>query len=225
MAKAITPKTPSRTETRRSVKAGMGSAMITAAALTGKAEDRKAARPAALQEVRKLLLGHFSGNAERFNEGVVLFRAVTFTEGAEWDSAVYAACRAANNGANGAIALEGFLRDPVGALDRGMLDQIGILEQIPEAFRTTIKTDPRKAREKREKLLAKDWTKVRAACASIADVMETDFSRAREYLARQQAEQVIEQAAAPAPAPKKGKARKATEPAPVVTATTEPATA
>ena len=196
MAKAVTLKKASRTEIRRNTKACMGSAMITAAALTGKAEDRKAARPTALQDVRKLLLGHFSGNAEKFNEGVVLFRAVTFTESAEWDASVYAACRAANNGASGAVALEGFLRDPVGALDRGMLDQIGILEQIPEMFRTT-KTDPRKARERREKLMAKDWTKVRAACTAIAEVMEADFGRAREYLARQ---------AAPAPAaePEKG---------------------
>lgn len=219
MAKAITPKTPSRTETRRNTKAGMGSAMVVAAALTGKAEDRKAARPTALQEVRKLLLGHFSGNAERFNEGVTLFRAVTFTESAEWDSAVYAACRAANNGASGAIALEGFLRDPVGTLDRGMLESIAILEQIPELFRTT-KTDPRKAREKREKLMAKDWTKVRAACTSIAEVMDADFNRAREYLARQAApvaesapvaEPVAEPVVVPEKAEKGAKKAKAAE--------------
>lgn len=186
MAKSITPKKASRTETRRAVKAGMSQSMVAVAAVTGRTEDRKAARPAALQDVRKLLLGHFSNNTEKFNEGVVVFRAVTGTEGAEWDAAVYAACRAANSGASGAIELEGFLRDPVGALDRGLLEQIALLEQIPEMYRTA-KTDPHKAREKREKLLSKDWTKVRHACTSVAEVMESDFTRAREYLARQQA--------------------------------------
>ena len=196
MAKAITPKTPSRTETRRTTKAGMGESMVTVAAITGKAEDRKAARPAAMQGVRKLLLGHFSGNAEKFNEGVVVFRAITGTEAAEWDSVTYAACRAANTGAAGAVALEGFLRDPVGALDRSLMENIAVLEQIPTMFQTS-KTDPRKARERREKLLLKDWTKVRHACTSIADVMDADFSRAREYLARQHA--VAEPVAEPEP--------------------------
>lgn len=185
MAKAVTTKTPSRAEVRRSTKAAMGQSMITVAAITGKVEDRKAARHAAMQDVRKLLLGHFSGNTEKFNEGVVVFRAVTGTESAEWDSVTYAACRAANNGASGAAALEGFLRDPVGALDRSLVENISVLEQIPTMFQTS-KTDPRKAREKREKLMAKDWTKVRHACASIIEVMEQDFSRAREYLTRQQ---------------------------------------
>ena len=214
MAKSITPKAPSRTEARRLAKADLSADMVAVAAVTGRKEDRDAARPAALALVRKCLMGHLSQNHDRLIEAVTVFRAVTFTEAAEYDAAVTSLMAGA--GAARMVSIGLFLADPVKCVQVRMLEILALMEQIPAGFRSG-SNDPLKYRAKMDKFMAKDHTKTREACSRLRAEFGPEFDRAGQALMAKAepvaaepvaAEPVAAEPVAAEPAPEKTKARK-----------------
>lgn len=216
MAKSITPKAPSRTEARRIAKADIAADMVAVAAITGKKEDRDAARPVAMATVRKVLMGHLAQNEARLLEAVTVFRAVTNTEAAEFDSAVTALMRGA--GAARMVSIGLFLADPIKCVEVRMLEVLNLMEQIPAGFRAGA-NDPVKYRARMDKFLSKDHVKTREACGRLRAEFGVEFERAgAAVMAKATApesapapapEQAAPEQAAPAPEQKKKKVRKA----------------
>ena len=166
-------KTPSRAATLAAAKAQHAAHMVVVAAITGKKADRAAAAPAALAEVRKLMVGHFRQNPEKTEVARIAFRAVTGTEAAEWDAVLSPML----GGIRQNLAeLRAFLAAPDKALIEHAFGVAAAFEGLPEWARSA-KTDPTKARARAQKLEAKDWTKVRAACAVLAAAMSADFAK------------------------------------------------
>ena len=193
MAKSITPKAPSRTESRRLAKADMSAEMVAVAALTGKKEDKDAARPAALATVRKCLMGHLSQNQDRLIEAITVFRAVTGTEATEYDAAVTSLMAGA--GAARMVSIGLFLADPIKCVEIRMLEVLALMEQIPAGFRAGA-NDPVKYRAKLDKFMMKDHTKTREACSRLRAEFGPEFERAGAALMAK-AEQVAPEQVAP----------------------------
>ena len=173
MSETVQAKAPTRAAQLKADKATHAADMIAVAALTGKKADREAAAPAALATVRKLLVGHFRQNPERAAAAAIAFRAVTMTEGAEWDNVLAPML----GGTRQNLAeLRMFLAAPDAALVDGAFAAADAFATLPEWARSA-KTDPVKARAKAVKLQAKDWTKVRSACARLASALSADFAK------------------------------------------------
>lgn len=173
MSNTVQTKPLTRAKQIAADKAAVSESMVAVAAITGKKADRIAAAPAAMAAVRKLLVGHFRQNPEKAEAARIAFRAVTGTEGAEWDNVIAPLLGGTRQNLS---ELQKFLSDPAGELVAHAYTVADAFASLPEWARSA-KTDPAKARAKAQKLAGKDWTKVKGACAALAAALSADFAK------------------------------------------------